>query len=193
MGQLAFTPSRTGVIKLWPLSSTVVIPNTRPPSAYPRHYSGLWLLGASCPLRHPAWLPARSEPRAVNGLLRSLVRWVVTLGCCFTPVSMWDGYDVRIDYIALDTYPFWTGPTNQRWPALLDDASTTASLIVSHSHWLDRITMSGSPYAAVSARFCRLITSRATGDDAVTRTTAGVGLDETYQMSLIAPTSVYNC
>jgi hypothetical protein len=74
---------------------------------------------------------------------------------------------------------FGPGLNSQRWPVVLDDASTTASLIVSHSHWLDGITMSGSPYSAVSSRFCLLITSRQTGDDAVTRTTAGVGLDDT--------------
>ena len=45
LGQLAFTTlrtwtrQRTGAIKLWPLSSTQAIPNTRPPSAYLRHYA----------------------------------------------------------------------------------------------------------------------------------------------------------
>ena len=70
-------------------------------------------------------------------------------------------------------------PINQGRQVLLDDASTTASLIVDHSHWLDGIRMSGSPYSAVSARFCLLRTSRQAGDNAVTRTTARVGLDDT--------------
>ena len=72
-------------------------------------------------------------------------------------------------------------PLNQRGQVLLDDASTTASLIVSLSHVLDGITMSGSSYAAVSARFWRLITSLTPRADAVTRTTAGVGLDNTKE------------
>ncbi|HEX9926653.1 MAG TPA: hypothetical protein VGD99_28665, partial [Anaerolineae bacterium] len=43
----------------------------------------------------------------------------VTLGCCFTPVSGWDGYTVRFDPVAQDTYPFWTEPINQRWLVVL--------------------------------------------------------------------------
>jgi len=74
---------------------------------------------------------------------------------------------VSIEHAAQDTYPFWTGPDNQRWPVHLDDASTTASLIVSHSHLLDGIMASGSSYFAVSSRFCPLMTIRRTGDDAV--------------------------
>ena len=54
LGQLAFTPSETGVIKHGPFLSAVVIPNTRPTSAYLWHYPEPWLLGASYPLRHPA-------------------------------------------------------------------------------------------------------------------------------------------
>jgi len=67
----------------------------------------------------------------------------LTLGCCFTPVSVWDGYYVSIDHVAQDTFPF--GPAlgvmnapNQRWQVVLDDASDTASFI-SHSHLLDGI------------------------------------------------------
>ena len=67
---------------------------------------------------------------------------------------MWSGYDVRIDYIAQDTHPFWTGPVNQVWPVLLDDASTTASLIVSLSHWLDGIE---HVWFAVFRRFIPLL------------------------------------
>ena len=89
-------------------------------------------------------------------------------------------YYVRIDDVA------WIRsllglPLNQRGQVLLDDASTTASLIVSHSHLLDGIITSGSPYSAFSSRFCPLRTSRRAGDDAVTRTTAGVGLDDTKE------------
>ena len=69
-------------------------------------------------------------------------------------------------------------PLNQRRQVLLDDASTIASLVVSLSHLLDGITASGSHCSAFSARFCPLITSRGAGADAVTRTTAGVGLDD---------------
>jgi hypothetical protein len=46
---------------------------------------------------------------------------------------------VSIEHAAQDTHPFWTGPINQRWPVLLDDASTTASRIVNLSHLLDGI------------------------------------------------------
>ena len=86
---------------------------------------------------------------------------------------------MRLEHVAQDTYPFWTGPDNQRWPVVLHDASTTASLVVDHSHLLDGITTSGSPYSAVSSRFNRLRTSRPVGDDAVSRTTSAVGLAET--------------
>jgi hypothetical protein len=106
----------------------------------------------------------------------------VTLGCCFTPVSVRDGYSVRFDHVAQDTHPFWTRPVNQRRPVVLHDASTTASLIVNLSHLLDGITTSGSPYSAVSARFSQLRTSRPGGDEAVSRTISAVGLDEILQM-----------
>lgn len=39
-------------------------------------------------------------------------------------------------------------PRNQRGQVVLHDASTIASLVVSLSHLLDGITMSGSPYSA---------------------------------------------
>jgi len=61
----------------------------------------------------------------------------------------------------------------------------TASLIVDHSHLLDGITTSGSPYSAVSSRFNRLRTSRPVGDDAVSRTTSAVGLAEETQRTNI--------
>ena len=62
------------------------------------------------------------------------------------------GYYVPVDDVA------WIRsllglPLNQRGQVLLDDASTTASLIVSLSHLLDGITTFGSPHSAVSARF----------------------------------------
>ena len=97
---------------------------------------------------------------------------------------------MRFEHVARDTRPFWAGPGNQRRPVHLDDASTTASLIVDHSHLLDGITTSGSPYSAVSSRFNRLRTSRPVGDDAVSRTTSAVGLAGTYQISPGAPTSI---
>lgn len=97
---------------------------------------------------------------------------------------------MRLEHAAQDTYPFWTGPDNQGRPVLLDDASTTASLIVDHSHLLDGITTSGSSYSAVSSRFNRLRTSRPVGDDALSRTTSAVGLVEIYQINLNAPTSI---
>ena len=87
---------------------------------------------------------------------------------------------MSIEHAAQDTHPFWTGPINQRWPVHLDDASTTASLIVNLSHLLDGMGMSGSSLSAVSSRFSRLRTSRSGGDDAVSRTTSAVGLDDTY-------------
>ncbi len=52
--------------------------------------------------------------------------------------------------------------------------------------------MSGSSLSAVSSRFSRLRTSHPGGDDAVSRTISAVGLDETDQISLIAPTSIYS-
>jgi hypothetical protein len=89
---------------------------------------------------------------------------------------------MSIEHAAQDTYPFWTGPINQRWPVLLDDASTTASLVVNLSHLLDGITKSGSSYSAVSSRFSRLRTSRPGGDDAVSLTIEAVELDDTGRM-----------
>lgn len=106
----------------------------------------------------------------------------MTLGRCFTPVSVRGGYYVRFDHVAQDTHPFWTRPVNQRRPVVLHDASTTASLVVDHSHLLDGITTSGSLYSAFSSRFSRLRTSRPGGDDAVSRTISAVGLDEITQL-----------
>ena len=83
-----------------------------------------------------------------------------------------------LEPVAQDTYPFWTGPINQCWPVHLDDASTTASLVVDHSHLLNGEIASGSLSSAISSRFYLLLTSRQAGDDAVSRTTSAVGLDE---------------
>ena len=58
--------------------------------------------------------------------------------------------------------PFWAC-LFQRWQVLLYGASTTASLIVSHSHLLDGIAASGSRLSAVSSRFYPLMTSRQAG------------------------------
>ena len=79
-------------------------------------------------------------------------------------------------------------PLNQCGQVLLDDASTTASLVVDLSHLLDGITASGSQCSAFSSRFSRLIIagpmgpSRAGGDDAVSRTTSTVGLGDTLKV-----------
>jgi hypothetical protein len=70
-------------------------------------------------------------------------------------------------------------PLNQRGQVLLDDASTTASLIVDHSHLLDGMITSGSSSSAFLSRFSRLRTSRSGGDNVVSRTTSAVGLDDT--------------
>ena len=58
--------------KLRPRYSTLTIPNTRPASAYPRHYPGPWLLGASYSPWLAAWLPAQVSLRASGELLRSV-------------------------------------------------------------------------------------------------------------------------
>jgi hypothetical protein len=86
LGQLAFTTSRTCAIKHEPFSSAVVFPNTRPPSAYLWHYPEPWLpfdkpfdklrrasgqAWGIPPAGASGWLPTRSKPRAVSGLLRS--------------------------------------------------------------------------------------------------------------------------
>ena len=54
------------------------------------------------------------------------------------------GCYVPLDNVAWIHIRFGPGLTNQRWPVVLDDASTTASLIVSLSHLLDGIATSGS-------------------------------------------------
>jgi hypothetical protein len=82
-------------------------------------------------------------------------------------------------------------PLNQRGQVLLDDVSTTASLVVDLSHLLDGMITSGSSSSAFLSRFSRLRTSRSGGDNVVSRTTSAVGLDDTE--CIIAPTSVYNC
>ena len=69
------------------------------------------------------------------------------MGCDRRPLLYagirWSGYYVPVDDVA------WIRsllglPFNQRGQVLLDDASTTVSLIVSHSHLLDGIATSGS-------------------------------------------------
>ncbi|MCP5014721.1 MAG: hypothetical protein GY938_05480 [Ketobacter sp.] len=78
---------------------------------------------------------------------------MLTVGCCFTPVSVWDGYYTRFDGVARDTYPFWTRPDNQGRPVYLDDASDTASLtltIVTGSTGLQRLVRHIPPFHPAS-------------------------------------------
>ena len=60
-------------------------PHTGLTSAYPRHYSGHLLLEPSLPSGHPARPPAPIAERAVDGLLRSVCPFSVTLGRHCTP------------------------------------------------------------------------------------------------------------
>jgi hypothetical protein len=72
-----------------------------PTSAYPRHYPGHLLLGASLPSGHPAWPPAPIAERAIDRLLRSACPFSVTLGRHCTP---------RPSYRVDTTYPHTTWP-----------------------------------------------------------------------------------
>ena len=74
--------------------------DTGPPSAYPQHYLGLWLLRPSCPPRACGWLPALRWERAIDGLRRSEYPFVVVLGRHFTPEFVWSG-----GIYALTRYP----------------------------------------------------------------------------------------
>ena len=123
----------------------------------------------------------------------------MTVGRCFTPVSMWDGYYVRFDHVAQDTHPFWT--RRFEWTTIrltsvgrlcLTTLQPQLHSSLTRATYSTGLRMSGSPYSAFSSRFCPLITSRQAGDDAVSRTISAVGLDEAYQISLIAPTSIYS-
>jgi hypothetical protein len=62
-----------------------IFPHTGLTSACPRHYSGHLLLEPSLPSGHPAWPPAPIVGRAVDGLLRSVCPFSVTLGRHCTP------------------------------------------------------------------------------------------------------------
>ena len=64
---------------------------TGPPSAYPDHYIGLWLLRPSCPPRACGWLPALHLERASGRLRRSEYPFAVVLGRHFTPEFVWSG------------------------------------------------------------------------------------------------------
>ena len=66
-------------------------PNTGPPSAYPYHYLGLWLLRPSCLPRACGWLPALRSERASGRLRRSEYPFDVVLGRHFTPEFVWSG------------------------------------------------------------------------------------------------------
>ena len=106
----------------------------------------------------------------------------MTVGRCFTPVSVRDGYYVRFDHVAQDTYPFWTRPDNQCRPVVLHDASNTASLsltIATCSTGLQRLVRRIPPFLS---RFSRLKTSRPGGDNAVSLTIEALGLDVPFQM-----------
>ena len=76
---------------------------------------------------------------------------------CDLRLLLYAGIRLSDYYVPLDDVawiPSLLGlPFNQCRQVLLDDASTTASLIVSHSHLLDGIAVSGSSHSAVSSRF----------------------------------------
>ncbi len=78
------------------------------------------------------------------------------MGCDLRPL-LYAGIHSDGCYVPLDDVawiPSLLGlPINQCWQVVLDDASTTASLVVSHSHLLDGIAVSGSSHSAVSSRF----------------------------------------
>ena len=131
-----------------PVSSR--IPAPRQP--IPGITQSLRFLGHPTPLQHPAWLPSFLQ-RAATGFPVPDVPCFVTLGWCFTPVS------IRVVTMRQCTawpehLPFWaclsTGLAScahlhracaQR-KCRCDDASTTPSLIVIHSHLLDGIAAS---------------------------------------------------
>ena len=85
-----------------------IFPRTGLTSAYPRHYPGHLLLEPSFPSGHPAWPPAPVAGRAVDGLLRSVRPFSVTLGRHCAPRP---SYRVNTTYPAIlrgrmETFPF---------------------------------------------------------------------------------------
>ena len=129
---------------------------------------GLRFLGHPTPSRLTAWSPSPGLPeRAPDGFPRSVGRLVRDCRLLLYAGILSDGYHAPSDGVTwipsrLGTCLF------QRWQGLLYDASTTASLIVSHSHLLDGLVASGSRLSAVLSRFYPLMTSRQAGDDAFT-------------------------
>jgi len=84
-------------------------PHTGLTSAYPRHYPGHLLLEPSLPSGHPAWPPAPIAERALDGLLRSVCPFSVTVGRHCTPRP---SYRVDTTYPAIlrgrmEAFPFW--------------------------------------------------------------------------------------
>ena len=66
-------------------------PNTGPPSAYPPHYFGPWLLRPPSCHRGLAAGCLLPEGRAIGGLRRSEYPFDVVLGRHFTPEFVWSG------------------------------------------------------------------------------------------------------
>jgi len=90
-------------------SSTSAFPYTGLTSAYPRRYSGHLLLEPSLPSGHTAWPPAPITERAIDGLLRSVYPFSVTVGRHCTPRP---SYRVNTTHPAIlrgrmETFPFW--------------------------------------------------------------------------------------
>ena len=90
-------------------SSTSIFPHTGLTSAYPRHYPGHLLLEPSFPSGHPAWPPAPIAGRAVDGLLRSVCPFSVTLGRHCTPHPSYRVEYPRITLVRgrMEMFPFW--------------------------------------------------------------------------------------
>jgi hypothetical protein len=103
---------------------------------------GPWLLGASYPLGHAlvtCSVIAESRqrvipfPRSMGCDRRLLLYAGIHLSGCYGPL---DNVARIQSLLGL--------PVNQRGQVVLDDASTIASLVVSHRHLLDGIATSGS-------------------------------------------------
>jgi hypothetical protein len=87
-------------------SCTSVFSCTVPTSAYPRHYPGHWLLGGSLPSEHPAWPPAPIAERAIDGLLRSVRPFSVTLGPTYRRYALYTAPLVSSEY-HVSAYTTW--------------------------------------------------------------------------------------
>jgi hypothetical protein len=86
-----------------------IFPHTGLTSAYPRHYPGPLLLEPSLPSGHPAWPPAPIVGRAVDGLLRPVCPFSVTLGRHCTPYPSYRVEYPRITLVRgrMGMFPFW--------------------------------------------------------------------------------------